>query len=129
MTIRTISKLAKELDIGIETIRFYERKGLIEQPKKPVNGYRDYSDSIVNRVKFIRRAQRIGFSLAEIMTLLRIDEQPCSSVKTIALVKLKVIEDKIEELNNFGSSLQLIVEQCNENPKEQLCPFLETLIE
>lgn len=67
---RTISRLAKELGVNIETIRFYERKGLIQQPPKPTTGYRHYPSETVNRIHFIKRAQELGFTLDEIVHLL-----------------------------------------------------------
>ncbi len=66
---RTISKLAKELGVNVETIRFYERRGLISQPEKPETGYRHYSDDVRSRIRFIKRAQGLGFTLEEIANL------------------------------------------------------------
>ena len=81
----TISKAAKNAGVGVETIRFYERKGLIEQPPKPFGpGFREYPEEVVRRIRFIRQAQDIGFSLREIAELLSLRADPsadCSDVR------------------------------------------------
>ena len=81
---RTISMLAKELSVNVETIRFYERKGLIKQPPKPMQGYRHYPKETVNRIHFIKRSQELGFTLNEIEGLLALNDSPCSKVQELA---------------------------------------------
>ena len=73
----TISKLAKEANVGVETVRFYERKGLLEQPIKPIQGYRQYTEQALSRLLFIKRAQYLGFTLAEISSLLILSASNC----------------------------------------------------
>ena len=102
MTELTISKAAKNAGVGVETIRFYERKGLIEQPPKPLDtGFRVYPEETVQRVRFIRQAQEIGFSLREIEELLSLRTNPsadCSDVRERAVAKLEEVDQKIEQL-------------------------------
>lgn len=110
---RTISKLAKEVGVNVETIRFYERKSLIEQPTKPETGYRHYSDEIVNRVRFIKRTQELGFSLKEIENLLKLNDSPCSQVQDLAEAKLESVADKISDLKKLQKALTELVGLCH----------------
>ena len=124
---RTISKLAKELYINVETIRFYERKGIIEQPEKPVAGYRHYSDEIVQRIRFIKRSQDLGFTLEEITGLLSLDNQPCDKVQELAVNKLSKIQEKIADLNRLEQALKTLLVQCKDNSDDFSCPIIKSL--
>ena len=92
---RTISKVAKALDINVETVRFYERRGLIDQPVKPEIGYRHYPDETLNRIRFIKRAQELGFTLEEIANLLSLNDRSCNQVQTLAEHKLNEVKEKL----------------------------------
>ena len=93
---RTISMLAKELSVNVETIRFYERKGLIKQAPKPMQGYRHYPKETVNRIHFIKRSQELGFTLNEIEGLLALNDSPCSKVQELAVAaRLIILSDPI----------------------------------
>ncbi|MBB3167452.1 MerR family DNA-binding protein [Simiduia aestuariiviva] len=120
----TIGQLAKSLDIGTETIRYYEREGLIAQPEKPAQGYRRYSDSIKARLHFIRKAQGLGFSLAQIKHLLSLDNAPCNEVRQLATEKLDEVQSRIDNLQQLAEALQALISQCNSNKGEQ-CPIIE----
>ncbi len=124
---RTISKAAKELGINIETVRFYERKGLIEQPIKPAEGYRDYPLSTVNRIRFIKRSQELGFTLAEIEGLFSLNDSPCGQVRELAESKLSSVKDKMKDLKKLEKALENIVIQCKSNPDESRCPVIDAL--
>jgi MerR family mercuric resistance operon transcriptional regulator len=124
---RTISKLAKEVGVNVETIRFYERKSLIEQPTKPETGYRHYSDEIVNRVRFIKRTQEIGFSLKEIENLLKLNDSPCSQVQDLAEAKLESVADKISDLKKLQKALTELVGLCHSNADKNTCPVIDSL--
>ncbi len=124
---RTISKVAKELGINIETVRFYERKGLIEQPIKPSEGYRDYPLSTVNRIRFIKRSQELGFTLVEIEGLLSLSDRPCEQVKQLAAGKLSRVQEKIKDLKKLEKALKHMVIQCKSNPDESYCPVIDAL--
>jgi len=123
----TISKLAKDANVGVETIRFYERKGLLEQPIKPMQGYRQYTEQALSRVLFIKRAQYLGFTLAEISSLLVLSASNCDDVQQLAEHKLAVIEDKLRDLLNLKESLISLVSDCKNNPSDKDCPIIQSL--
>ena len=111
-----IGELAKLTDTNNETLRFYESKGLLEEPRRTESGYRLYTDQQVDRVRFIVRAKRMGFSLKEISELLslQVDRQQstCGEVKELAESKLAAIDEKIAELEKMRAALQQITEAC-----------------
>lgn len=123
-----ISDLAKAADVNVETIRYYERRGLINQPLKPEQGYRDYPETTLERVQFIKRAQELGFKLEEIANLLLLGEGNCLSVQEIAEHKLVNVRAKIADLCRLESVLDNLVTQCKCNPSESSCPIVETLL-
>ena len=124
---RTISKVAKELDINIETVRFYERRGLIDQPLKPEMGYRHYTDDIVNRIRFIKRAQELGFTLEEIANLLNLNDSPCSQVQHLAEHKLRTVKEKMADLRRLEKALHELLDQCHSNDDKSHCPIIDSL--
>jgi len=111
-----IGDLSKRTATNNETLRFYESKGLIDEPRRSEAGYRLYTEAAVSRVKFIVRAKRMGFSLKEITELLslRVDRQDstCGEVKQMAEHKLEDIEEKISELMRMKQALQQITDAC-----------------
>ncbi len=124
----TIGQLAKQATIGIEAVRFYERKGLLEKPKRNVSGYRQYPLEVVSRIRFVKRAQEVGFSLAEIkgLLLLKLDSsRKCEDVKTCALAKMKEIEGKIEDLNRMKNALLDLTIACDTSSDIDQCPILK----
>lgn len=126
----TIGTLAEATEVGRETIRFYERKGLIDEPPRSHAGYRLYSPSAVGRLRFIRRAQELGFTLAEIAELLDLrveDEAACDAVEARARRKLADIESKISDLGRIGDALGRLVEKCAARQPMGDCPILEEL--
>jgi len=123
----TISKVANELGINVETIRFYERRGLIAQPVKPEIGYRHYPDTIVGRIRFIRHAQELGFTLDEIDSLLSLKDQPCSKVQALAKEKQKAVQKKLSDLNKLDQALEELLLQCHSNDDESRCPIIDSL--
>jgi len=124
---RTIGKLAKELGISVETVRFYERKGLIHQPEKPFNGYRQYSDEILHRIRFIKRIQELGFTLEEIIFLLELNDQPCCQVQSLTQEKLTSIQQKISDLTQLEKALKNLLIQCDSNQDKNNCPIIDAL--
>ncbi len=126
----TIGALAKAAGIGVETVRFYERKGLIPEPPRTRSGYRQYPRDTADRVKFIRRAKGLGFTLREISELLdlRVDEvAACGPVEAQAREKLEQVNSKIEELRRMETALQRLVEACERRKPTGACPILEEL--
>lgn len=127
----TISKAAHEAGVGVETIRFYERRGLIEQPDKPGHtGYRRYSAETVRRIRFIRKAQQIGFSLREIQELLWLRADPsadCGDVRQKAASKINEVDEKISELKKIRKALERVIADCPGQGALKGCTILEAL--
>ncbi len=126
----TIGHAAKLSGVGVETIRFYERQKLIEQPPKPSSGYRRYPPETVRKVRFIRRAKEIGFSLREIRELLGFyfDTQiSCEEVQQRTKVKIADMDDRISALKKMKTTLQALVDECGN--RDGACPILEALAE
>lgn len=124
---RTIGVLSKEVNLGIETIRFYEQKGLITQPQKPASGYRVYPLDTVKKLLFIKRAKTLGFTLEEIKTLIQINGMQCDEMAALAESKLKLIQDKIASLLMLEKSLKQVVSTCYSNENKKSCPVIESL--
>jgi len=116
VTAFTIGQTALKASVGVETIRFYERKGLIKQPQKPASGgFREYSQEIVQRIQFIRQAQELGFSLKEIDVLLGLRADPgsdCAAVQVRAREKLAEVERKQAQLQKIGDALKEVIAAC-----------------
>ncbi|WP_445766575.1 Hg(II)-responsive transcriptional regulator [Rheinheimera sp.] len=124
---RTINKVAKTLGINVETVRFYERKGLIQQPTKPFTGYRHYPDDTLNRIRFIKRAQELGFTLDEIANLLSLNDRPCDQVQELAKHKLSAVKEKMADLQRLEHALMAFVTQCQSNDDVSHCPIIDAL--
>ncbi len=132
MTTLTIGKVAKRSNVGIETIRFYERNGLIPEPPRRPSGYREYPESVVDQIKFIRRAKELGFTLKEIKELMTIKVECHSTPEDIRKKtrgKIKDIEDKIQTLTQMKKILMKLTKSCeNKNPDSlSECPILDAL--
>lgn len=132
MEIFSIGQVARRAGVGVETVRFYERKGLLEEPARRASGYRQYSEEAVKHIRFIKRAQQLGFSLKEIAELLtlRVDGQTsCEQAKERAVVKLAAVEQKMVELQRMRQALLHVVSLCaGEGPKGR-CPLLDALLD
>lgn len=123
----TIGFLAKAADVNIETVRYYQRIGLISEPDKPSQGYRIYPKETLNRIKFIKRAQQLGFSLQEIDELLDLGEGHCDDVRRRAEQKRTQIDNQIKDLNRLRSTLSELINSCQQNTKANHCAIVETL--
>ena len=122
MTQLTIGALAKTAGVHVETIRYYQRRGLIEEPERPAGGVRRYGPEAAARLRFIRRAQEIGFSLDEVKTLLVLAETPnCRGARTLATKKLALIESRIRDLGGMRQALVGLIRQC-EAGRTRNCP-------
>lgn len=126
-----IGQLASTAGVGIETVRFYERKGLINQPLKPQNGaFRSYSKETAARVQFIRQAQDLGFSLREIEELLSLRSDPatdCADVRERALIKRDEVNEKIKYLMRIRKSLDALVSACPGKGAAEFCSILAAM--
>lgn len=124
----TIGQLAKAAKVNVETIRYYQRIQLIEQPKKPSSGYRIYSIDSLKRLHFINRAKSLGFSLTEIRQLLSISDKKCDAAKEIGHEKLNEIQQKIKDLTKIATALESYTQLCANNSNPTHCPLLENLL-
>ena len=123
-----IGQLAAAAGVNVETVRYYERRGLLEQPNKPFHGYRQYPENALFRILFVKRAQQLGFTLSEIFTLLTLSSDNCSDVKELAQSKLALIQNKIIALKRLEESLTNLIGECRRNPGEARCPIIQALV-
>ena len=126
----SIGKLAHAAGVSVETIRFYERQSLVPAPPRTPAGYRQFPPETVNRIRFIRRAQVLGFTLAEIRELLELRAQDvgaCGSVETKARAKLEDVQMKIAELERIANALHKLVVSCEARQPTGDCPILSEL--
>ncbi|MAW86272.1 MAG: MerR family transcriptional regulator [Phyllobacteriaceae bacterium] len=127
----TIARAAEKAGVGVETIRFYERRGLIAQPPKPRDGgYRHYDRETIERIRFIRQAQELGFSLREIDELLALKTDAhtdCADVRLQAVAKRKEIERKIGQLEEIRSALDALIPTCPGGGDLSACTIMEAL--
>lgn len=130
VTYFTIGQVAKRAGVSNDTIRLYERYGLIEEPPRADNGYRQYPPEAVEQLIFIKRTQHMGFTLKEIQELLSIhhtSKQSCGDVKIRAQEKLNQISEKIDELKRLQRILKNLVRDCDKHSPAELCPLFELL--
>jgi MerR family mercuric resistance operon transcriptional regulator len=128
----TIGEVAKAAEIGVETVRFYEREGLIAEPPRRRSGYRQYPPDTVRRLRFIRRAKELGFTLSEIGELLelRVDRtKSCADVRTLARAKMADIEAKMLDLARIQAALTDLERTCRGKGPTSDCPILDALDE
>jgi Hg(II)-responsive transcriptional regulator len=126
----TIGQVASRADVNVQTIRYYERRGLIPEPERTSSGYRRYTDDMVRRVGFIKRAQELGFSLNEISDLLKLrvrSATACAAVARRARSKIAVVEEKIADLRRMKRVLGRLVAACETRQNTGDCPILEAM--
>jgi MerR family transcriptional regulator, copper efflux regulator len=126
----TIKKTAELAGVGVETVRFYERENLIPAPPRTQSGYRLYPPEVVDRIRFIKRSQNLGFSLPEIRDLLSLTVQPGTTpadIRATAERKILDIEKKIETLQRMRSTLLRVTRACHGHGALSDCPILEAL--
>ncbi|MBV6323740.1 MerR family transcriptional regulator [Duganella violaceipulchra] len=125
----TIGRLAAAAKVNVETVRFYQRSGLIDEPIRPHGGYRTYSDGDIRRIRFIKRAQLLGFALDEISSLLRLEGSlACSSTRDLAARKRAMVESKLTDLQAMKIALEGMVARCGSEERNDGCPIIQTLI-
>jgi MerR family mercuric resistance operon transcriptional regulator len=124
----TIGQLAAAAGVNVETIRYYQRRGLLDEPHKPFRGYRHYPHDTIKRLRFIKRAQALGFTLEEIAALLRLDGSgSCADTRELATQKVAVIEQKLSDLAAMRDALMALMRQCKDGQAEGLCPIISVL--
>lgn len=125
----TIGALAVEAGVGVETIRFYQRRRLLAEPVRPRGTIRRYSDADVRRIRFIKSAQRLGFSLDEIAELLQLEDGThCSEASALAERKLTDIRNRLANLVRMESVLSTLVTACHRRTGTVSCPLIGTLL-
>jgi len=120
-------RLAKAAEVNVETIRYYQRVGLVIEPVKPLDGFRVYPNETVNRIRFIKRAQKLGFSLQDIVHLLELGDGHCDDVREQAETKLSQIEAQIKDLQAMRKTLKKLITECSAGNESGSCPIVQSL--
>lgn len=124
----TIGALAKASNINVESIRYYHRIGLLPAPQRVHGQIRRYTEDSLKRIRFIKRAQRLGFSLDEIRLLLGLaDDQHCAETRELAERKLTIVEEKMADLAAIQSTLKTLIASCAETSGDCGCPIIDNL--
>ena len=126
----TIGQVADAADVNIQTIRYYERRGLFPNPRRTPAGYRQYADDAVARLRFIKHAQELGFSLQEIQELLGLRVRhgaACDAVERKTRHKIEVVQQKIRDLQRMRHTLEQLAAACAARRATEECPILEAL--
>ena len=127
MTAMTIGSLARAAGVNVETVRYYQRRGLLAVPGRPAGSVRRYGEAEVSRLRFIRRACDTGFSLDEVAELLRLGQTPnCRGARTIAARKLGQVEARLADLERLREALRTLVAQCDAGG-DRHCPIIDRL--
>ena len=130
MKTMTIGQVASGAGVGVETVRFYEREGLLEEPARRMSGYRQFEPEAVDRLRFIKQAQRLGFTLREIKELLSLKLDPQATrdrVREKAIAKIEDIETRIKELKRMKKALAPLVKACDGKGTVDGCPILSAI--
>ncbi|MBU6415637.1 MAG: Hg(II)-responsive transcriptional regulator [Xanthomonadaceae bacterium] len=124
----TIGRLAEAADVHVETIRYYQRRGLVAEPAKPLGGIRRYDETHARRLRFIKHAQTLGFSLDEVADLLALDDgRRCREAGRLGANKLTVVRERIAQLRRVERALAALVDQCHCNTGRVHCPLIASL--
>ena len=130
MAVYTISEVAEMSDMTKETLRYYESIGLIGAPRRSEDGYREYNEGAVERLRFVKRAQETGFTLKEIAELLSLSEDSRTlslPIREMVQRKLKEVDSKIEQFQKLRANLDTLLNQCNGTTSVADCPIIESL--
>ena len=122
----TIGRLAKLAGVHVETVRYYQRIGLIAAPERPLQGVRRYPDETIDRLRFIKRAQGLGFTLQETAELLALGEGRCTDVRRRAEAKRAQIQRQIRDLSSLSQTLDALIERCGTG--DEPCPVVTNLL-
>jgi MerR family mercuric resistance operon transcriptional regulator len=122
----TIGALAKAAGVGVETVRYYQRRGLLPEPERPLGGFRYYGHEALERLLSVKRAQQAGFSLADITTLLRLDPvKDRHAAHRLAVRKVAEIDAQIDTLSKLRGALGALTRACERGAAELPCPIIE----
>ncbi|WP_028839825.1 Hg(II)-responsive transcriptional regulator [Thermomonas fusca] len=124
----TIGAFAKAAGVNVETIRFYQRKGLLPEPDRPIGGIRRYGPTDVDRVKFVKSAQRLGFNLDEVAQLLKLEDGThCHEAADLAAARLADVRLRLTDLQRMESTLSHLVKACGSRRGKVSCPLIASL--
>ena len=124
----TIGRLARDAGVNVQTIRFYQRRGLLAKPSRPPGGVRRYAPDAAARVRFIKRAQALGFSLDEVALLLGLsDGDHCAETQALAEKKLAMVEGKMNDLAAIKKALKGLITECSKGSRRSGCPIIDAL--
>ena len=124
----TIGQVATRAEVHVETIRYYQRIGLIAEPLRPLGGIRRYDAKAVARLRFIKRSQELGFTLDEVRNLLTLEDgQSCRETRLMAEKKLTIIEQRLADLARMRKTLKALIAACESGNRPRSCPIIATL--
>jgi MerR family transcriptional regulator, mercuric resistance operon regulatory protein len=124
----TIARLAAAAGVHVETIRYYQRLRLVPEPSRPLGGIRRYTEADADRLRFIKRAQAMGFTLAEIASLLTLQmRRSCHATRELAATKLRLVDARIRELRDLRRELAGLIADCDANTQDAKCPVIQRL--
>ena len=124
----TIGALAEAAGVGVETVRYYQRRGLVGEPRRPPGGIRRYSGADLARLKFVKAAQRLGFSLDEVAELLRLEDGThCAQARRLAELRLHDVRERLRHLRRVQTLLAQLVAQCGSARGTVSCPLIAAL--
>ncbi|HJS89742.1 MAG TPA: Hg(II)-responsive transcriptional regulator [Steroidobacteraceae bacterium] len=125
---RTIGRLASDAGVNVETVRYYQRRGLLHEPDRPLGGVRRYSEVHARRLRFIKQAQTLGFSLDEVRDLLALEDGThCREAERFASRKLATVRERVRQLRRIERALAALVDQCQCNTGKVRCPLIAAL--
>jgi MerR family mercuric resistance operon transcriptional regulator len=126
----TIGRLAHVAGVGVETVRYYQRRGLLPQPSPTRGAYRQYPPAAAARLRFIRRAQQLGFTLDEISSLLQLsDGTDRRSIRRITAARLAQLRERMADMQRMASALEHVLHECERAERAPRCPIIETIAE
>lgn len=124
----TIGALAVAAGVHVETVRYYQRRGLVTQPPRPQGGVRRYGEADAERLRFIKRAQAMGFTLAEVDNLMTLRKRrSCRATRELAVAKLGIIDARLRELRQLRADIAQLIAGCDANTEDAQCPVIERL--
>ena len=125
----TIGRLAESAEVNVETVRYYQRRGLMREPSRPTGSVRRYSADDVKRIRFIKRAQQLGFTLEEVTNLLKLEDgRSCRETERLAQQKLTLVEARIADLERLRKTLRELIGRCESGRGRVACPIIASLV-